>query len=260
VRHAFIPLLEKKEPLAVRHLAAVADNARTITELVRPIINKWINKHVVFTDETRFIVKKQGFSGRNTAAEALVSVFKDKHIGFDSGHVDALFKNQTRKSGTFLLPGGWRYTCGKNAVEFYNKENPVKSTDFCVDLASNGTTECQAKNCKLIIKQYKDRPAQNLSFSDPATAWLDVDTLAGRLVFRSWKQGERFWPYGGRGCVDLNAFLKNQGMRREERLAAGVVAEKNGEIVWIPGLRICHRKRVIAATGGVIKISCKPLG
>jgi tRNA(Ile)-lysidine synthase len=76
VRHSFIPLLEKKDPSAVRHLAAVSDNARAITGLVRPIINKWVNKHVVFTDETRFFVKKTGFSDELTAAEALVSVLR----------------------------------------------------------------------------------------------------------------------------------------------------------------------------------------
>jgi hypothetical protein len=213
----------------------------------------------VFTDETRFIVKKSGFSGRNAAAEALVSVFKDRSIGFDSGHVNALFKNQARTRGTFLLPGGWRYTCGKDAVEFYNKENTGKSSDFYHELTSNGALKCPERNCKIIIRRYKGRPVRILSFSDPTTAWLDSGAVSGQLVFRSWKKGERFWPFGGRGYLDLNTFLKKQGMRREERLAAGVVAEKNGEIVWIPGQRICHRARVTAATGGVIKISCKPL-
>jgi tRNA(Ile)-lysidine synthase len=260
VRHAMIPLLEKKEPLAVRHLAAVADNARAITELVRPIINKWIDKYVVFIDDTRFFVKKTGFNNTTAASEALVSVFRDKNIGFDACHVDSLLKNQTRTQGTFLLPGGWRYVCGKEAVEFFNKENAGKESYFCYDLLSNGATKCPEKKCTLIIKRYKSRPARNLSFSDPMTAWLDAGAIPGQLVFRSWKQGERFWPYGARGYEDLNEFLKKQGIRQEDRLATGVVSEKHGEIVWIPGLRVGHLKRITAATGAVIKISCKPLG
>lgn len=259
VRHALIPLLEKKEPMAMRHLAAVADNARAITEIMRPIINKWINKNVVSIDTTRFFVKKTGFLDTATAAEALVSVFRDKNIGFDSRHVDSLLKNQTRIHGTFLLPGGWRYACKKDAVEFFNKQNIGKHSGFYYDLLSHSATKCQEKNCKLIIKRYKGWLAQKLSFSDSMTAWLDAGTLAGKLVFRSWKQGEKFWPYGGRGNEDLNEFLKKQGICREERLATGVVAEKDGEIVWIPGLRIAHRVRITAATRAVIKISCKPL-
>jgi tRNA(Ile)-lysidine synthase len=259
VRHKLIPLLEKKEPLAVRHLAAIADNARAVAELFRPIINKWINKNVVSIGTMRFFVKKTGFSDATAAAEAIASVFRDKNIGFDSCHVESLLKNQSRKSGTFLLPGGWRYACRKDTVEFFREDNAGKPGDFYVDLRSNGTTKCAEKNCEIVYKKFKTRSGK-ISFSDSATAWLDSGACAGQLVFRSWKQGERFWPYGGRGYVDLNAFLKNQGMRREERLVAGVVAEKSGEIVWIPGLRICHRKRVTAATGGVIKISCKPLG
>jgi tRNA(Ile)-lysidine synthase len=258
VRHKFIPLLEKKEPLAVRHLAAIADNARAITELVRPLINKWIDKHVVFKDETRFFVKKTGFMDTTTAAEALVSVLRDKNIGFDSCHVESLLKNQSRKSGTFLLPGGWRYACRKDTVEFFREENAVKRGDFYIDLRSNGTTKCAEKNGEIVVKKFNTRPGK-ISFSDPTTAWLDAGTCAGKLVFRSWKQGERFWPYGGRGYTDLNEFLKKQGIDREERLAAGVVAEKDGDIVWVPGQRIAHRARITAATRAVIKISCKPL-
>jgi tRNA(Ile)-lysidine synthase len=260
VRHKLIPLLEKKEPLAVRHLAAIADNARAISELVRPIINKWINKNVVLIDTTRFFVKKTGFADATTAAEALVSVFRDKNIGFDSCHVGYLLRNQTRKHGTFLLPGGWRYVCKKDTVEFFNKENAGKPDDFYHDLMSNGVTKCPEKNCNLIIRKYKSRPARNLSFSDPMTAWLDAGAIVGQLVFRSWKLGERFWPYGTRGYEDLNEFLKKQGICQEDRLATGVVSEKHGEIVWIPGLRVSHRKRITAATGAIIKISCKPLG
>jgi tRNA(Ile)-lysidine synthetase-like protein len=144
-------------------------------------------------------------------------------------------------------------------VEFFNKQNIGKHSGFYYDLLSHSATKCQEKNCKLIIKRYKGWLAQKLSFSDSMTAWLDAGTLAGKLVFRSWKQGEKFWPYGGRGNEDLNEFLKKQGICREERLATGVVAEKDGEIVWIPGLRIAHRVRITAATRAVIKISCKPL-
>jgi tRNA(Ile)-lysidine synthase len=260
VRHNFIPLLEKKEPGALTYLGSIADNARTISEIIHPIINKWVNKNVVSIDTTRFLVKKTGFSDEVTAAEALVSVLREKKIGFDSCHVDSLLINQTRKSGTFLLPGGWRYVCKKDAVEFFNKETAGKRGDFYYDLISNGATKCPEKNCTLIIKRYKSRPARTLSFSDSMTAWLDAGAIAGQLVFRSWKHGERFWPYGARGYEDLNVFLKKQGIRQEDRLATGVVAEKHGEIVWIPGLRVSHRKRITAATGAVIKISCKPIG
>ena len=260
VRHKFIPLLEKKEPEALRYLGSIADNARTITEIIHPIINKWVNKNVVSVDTTRFLVKKTGFKDETIAAEALVSVFRDRGIGFDSKHVHEIVRNQSRRSGIFLLPRGWRYACGKNAVEFYNKENTGKQSDFYYGLLSNGATKCPEKNCNLIIKQYKSRPSRNLSFSDSMTAWLDAGAIVGQLVFRSWKQGERFWPYGARGYEDLNEFLKKQGIRQEDRLATGVVAEKHGEIVWIPGLRVSHPKKITAATAAVIKISCKPIG
>jgi hypothetical protein len=145
-------------------------------------------------------------------------------------------------------------------VEFFSKGNTGNPSDFYHDLVSNGTTKCPERNCKLIIKKYKGKPTRKLSFSDSMTAWLDAGTLSDQFVFRSWKQGEKFWPYGGRGYADLNEFLKKQGVCREDRISIGVVAEKDGEIVWIPGLRICHRARITDATGAVIKISCKPLG
>jgi len=260
VRHKFIPLLGKKGPGALERLCSIAENARAITEIIRPLINKWISKHVFSRGATRFLVKKAGFKDETIGAEALATFLRDKKIRFDSVHLDDIVKHQFRSNGVFLLPGGWRYKCGENELDFFQKESSGKSDDFHVELKTNGTTRCRGKNCKFVISRHQIKPERKISFSDPMTAWLDADALTKNLVFRSWKKGEKFWPFGGRKFVDVNEFLKKQGIRMQERHSTGVMAEKAGEIVWIPGQRIGHRFRITPSTRKAVKISCKPAG
>ena len=65
VRHKVVPLLERRDPAAVQHLAAAAANAQTADRIMAPVLNKWINDNVVFSGKDRFLVKRAGLAGES---------------------------------------------------------------------------------------------------------------------------------------------------------------------------------------------------
>jgi tRNA(Ile)-lysidine synthase len=88
-------------------------------------------------------------------------------------------------------------------------------------------------------------------------AFLDADMVRDGLAFRPAEPHEKFWPYGAKGYVGLNEFLKKQKFAKHERTGAGIVGCSSGEIAWIVGLRIGHRFRITPKTKDILKISCK---
>jgi tRNA(Ile)-lysidine synthase len=254
VRHAALPLLEEKEQGATAHIAALADDAQSIAGIVRPIINKWIDDNVVFTDSCRFRVKKEGLFAEVVAAEAVAFVLRQKRIGFDRRHIAKVIDCREKANGVFLLPGGWKYRCTRDALEFFSGPGEEEVNKFRIRLRVPGATISKERKCRFAAVRFR-RKDERLAFSDPATAFLDAGKCRGSLEFRPIEKGDRFWPYGAKGYVDCNMFLKKQGIETAERVKTGVVAAKGGEIVWIVGVRTSHKYRITSETSSVLKIS-----
>jgi hypothetical protein len=141
---------------------------------------------------------------------------------------------------------------------FYKGENKERESSFSHVLTIGATTTCKKENRNFRVEKYKREKRGVLSFSDPMIAFLDAEKIKGPLVFRSFDEHEKFWPYGAKGPSKVNDFLKKQKHSKFERMLTGVVSEKKGEILWIAGLRIGHQFRITPQTREILKISCKP--
>ncbi len=78
--------------------------------------------------------------------------------------------------------------------------------------------------------------------------WVDLDPIAGPLLVRSARPGDRFAPLGLDGrSQPLADFFRGRGVPRADRPAVPIVADTEG-IIWVAGHRIAHRVRRTAAT------------
>lgn len=76
---------------------------------------------------------------------------------------------------------------------------------------------------------------------EPFVATLDADKVVTPLVLRRVQQGDRFKPYGMKGCSKLiSDYLTDKKIDMDERQGQCVVCDSNGEIIWLPGHRISH--------------------
>ncbi len=92
------------------------------------------------------------------------------------------------------------------------------------------------------------------SNTDPWTAYLDAQALAGKLVLRPRRAGDRFCPQGmGGHSVSLGAFLINLKVPRAWRDRLPLL-EADGTITWVCGYRIAEPAAVGHATRRVARL------
>ncbi|MGB7567522.1 MAG: tRNA lysidine(34) synthetase TilS [Chitinivibrionales bacterium] len=267
IRSEVLPAIVAKSPDAVNRIARTADHARTAWNALRPIIDAWTESNVTRENKGRYAVSKSGLVGTAIAEEAIAEFFRDKEIPFERRHITALFSNASRTNGTFLLPGGWRYSCAGDIVEFFkgnnslkartpNKNGPVERFEIAVP----GTTVCE--NEKLLFEVIKFETTDKTAFSfskDNWTVYLNAALITGPMVFRSIRPDDIFRPLGSDGFRNVAMFLKKRKIPGNGPAGKGVVVNKNDEIIWLPGIRISHFFRLTSQTKAVVKISCKSI-
>jgi tRNA(Ile)-lysidine synthase len=257
VRHELLPLLVKKQPSAVKHLASIASHSQTLTAALSLAVNKWIDSNVVKKGSSCFFVKKAGLADTALGGEAIASLLRDHKIRFDQAHVESVLRSRARRSGTFLLPDAWRFDVGKDSLEFYRGTKPEKARGFSCRLPLSGTVRCRDAGAIFTVERLAGDPGKKISFRNPMVAHVDARLVKRPLTFRRVKKGDVFRPYGEKGQREVIGFLKKQKIPRAEREKTGVIAMRNGQILWVVGLRVDHRFRITETTKEILKISCK---
>jgi tRNA(Ile)-lysidine synthase len=82
---------------------------------------------------------------------------------------------------------------------------------------------------------------------DPNVAYLDAAVVTGAMVWRVWREGERFVPFGMQDSVLVADLLTNARIPSSMRMFARVVADDVG-ILWLCGIRQAERTRITAST------------
>ena len=90
--------------------------------------------------------------------------------------------------------------------------------------------------------------ARALSNKDPFRVWLDAEKVAGTLLIRTRRKGDRFSPLGMEGhSMGVTDFMINEKIPRQTRSQWPLITS-HGSVIWIPGHRLAHAVRITAAT------------
>ena len=256
VRHRTIPALAAGEPQLREQLLRIARSAGAAWQLLSIAINKWIEANVMVENE-RFEICTSEFDHFPFIHDAVAQVLRQRRISFERHHVEAIVHHAIRKNGVFLLPGGWRYRCRPERIEFYQgiAGKKADSSQWRHEVTLDSSLTCTAagviiENC--VLPAIAGKP---LRYSDNnMTVFLDAGACENSLEFRCLKREDVFQPLGCDQKRNAKEFLKK---RKKSDWVAGVVAKRNGEIVWIPGVEIGHAFRVTSHTSAILKFSCK---
>jgi tRNA(Ile)-lysidine synthase len=82
-------------------------------------------------------------------------------------------------------------------------------------------------------------------------AVLDYNKTGPRLLVRSWRPGDRFFPLGMGSPKKLQDFFVDEKVPRVQRQRIPLVLSGE-DIIWVVGYRIDHRYRVTPATREVL--------
>ncbi len=113
----------------------------------------------------------------------------------------------------------------------------------------------EAKGCGLAFRM---EPAGKSTITgERNVAHLDLKTLAFPLTWRTWKDGDYFFPLGMSGRKKVSDFLVDQKTPLH-RKAAVTVVESAGKIVWVVGMRISEHAKITGSTTEILVITHQP--
>jgi tRNA(Ile)-lysidine synthase len=279
VRLKLLPALLNSAQIDAMILPKIAQAARSTWESLVGVLNNWSDLNVVSRGIDQFAIKKCGLIDFPFADEAIAEVLRTKGIRFDTCHIHDLITNLKREDGFFLLPGGWYYRFRRELIEFsrHAGERIIADVDayrvgdnrtlrpgtdsvpypFRYDLIPGGTVTCENANVSIEMTHAPFESGRTPSFdNDNLNVMLDADRIRGPMELRTVMPDDVFQPLGCGQPRKVKEYLKKLKIDFKVR---GIVAEKNGNVLWIPGVQISHLYRVTQQTTAVLKFSCKPL-
>ncbi|HEY6399714.1 MAG TPA: tRNA lysidine(34) synthetase TilS, partial [Solirubrobacteraceae bacterium] len=103
---------------------------------------------------------------------------------------------------------------------------------------------------------YEVRCEEGAIVAEPGV--LDRGALAGELLVRAWRPGDRMSPVGLLGSKSLQDLFTAKRVPRRERGAVAVV-ESGGEIAWVAGVATSERFKVTAETQAAVRLSARAI-
>ncbi len=182
------------------------------------------------------------------------------HREFGWEHVEAVRRAVAEESGPAGLPGGVRLTRAADgfAVEPERVSvPPPRLSGQAVPLIVPGATRLPG-GWRVVAEVRERRPSDSPERMAPWTAMLDAEVIGRHLSVRGRQPGDRLRPLGmaGRHKLVQDLFVDHRVPRAERD--GWPLAVANGEIIWVPGLRLAEPARVRSTTRRLLILTVHP--
>jgi tRNA(Ile)-lysidine synthase len=120
----------------------------------------------------------------------------------------------------------------------------------------------QTNNSSAFHLQVEELPTGTVptakDFLNKSQAFVDADSIKGKLTLRPMRQGDRFRPYGMKqGSKLLSDFLTDRKVSLLDKQAQLVATDTaTNAIIWVVGREIDHRYRITPTTKRILRLFC----
>jgi tRNA(Ile)-lysidine synthase len=245
VRRELIPLLQARyNPALVQTLNRTAQILQAEDSLLEELAQQALQTVVCEQSPAKIVLAAPSLVNYHIAVQRRIvrMLFEAQGQGpFDFDPLEALLALARQPaSGLRALGAGWRMQRAADLLILRRGQLPPAEEK----VQCPGQTPIPARNCTLVAKVL---PAAHFSgLKEGLGAWraaLDADQLAGPLLLRSPRPGDRFEPLGLQGRKKLSDFLidrKWPRILRDELL----LLTCGDQLAWVAGLEIGHPFRV----------------
>jgi tRNA(Ile)-lysidine synthase len=269
LRHELLPLLETYNPNVRARLCHTADVVAADYELVAQQREQAWGDTVRDERETSVVFDREAWRALPVALQRAVLRRAVYHLRMSLRDVDFIHVEDARLLGLngetgvqATLPAGLVLTVGYDTLTVGDEddvspppEGPLLGGDGPLAVQVPGTTSLPQSDWVLRVELLEEWDLRQVASNpDPWTAYLDADALAGPVVLRPRRRGDRFQPQGMEGhSVKLSAFLVNRKFPRAWRDHVPLLAV--GEtILWVCGQRVGEGAAVEAETQRVARV------
>lgn len=242
-RHQLIPSVQKVFPQVEDNLLHNIERFKKINALYQLMVTELKEKICEKrANEIRIPIKKLE---KYLDTSLIFDIIKD--YGFGEKQVPEVKKLLKSESGRFIENDSFQLIRHGNWLIIAQK------TPFADIIAI-------AKDNEMIrfsggILEFKSlHPGKLKMESDQNTALLDSKNIEYPLVLRKWKTGDYFYPLGMTKKKKLSRFFIDNKLSRNVKENTWII-ESGKKIIWVVGMRIDERLKIVPTTREVLKIS-----
>ncbi len=239
IRHQVIPKLKEINPSLENLFSESMEKIAGAVEWMELGIRHWREKFETKKGE-QILLSKEGFGKFEKAESALWNLIKGYGFNFDQCH--QIIKSIHGQPGKKFSSSSHNLVIDRDHLILSKNEAELGET-----LIQYDQTEATLGHYKLTIERKEKMDLIN----DPNLVVLDANKITFPLRWRKWKPGDSFHPLGMNHKKKLSDFLIDQKISVAEKETITVL-ESADEIVWVVGLRMDDRYKVIEATQSTV--------
>ena len=242
-RNELMPAIKKAYPQVEENLLANIDRFKKTNFIYKDAVAE-LKKEICeqYTSEVRIPVLKL-MKYQHTSI--IFEIIKD--YGFGEKQVEEVIKLAEAESGKFIE--NEHYQIIKNRKWFVIAPKASNTDTIAIE-------EGEEKLCFAGGQlEFKSIPIEKFNLQKKeGIAQLDAKHIEFPLLIRKWKQGDYFYPLGMRKKKKLARFFIDQKLPKNQKENTWVL-ESNKKIIWIVGMRIDDRFKVVDSTKQVLSIN-----
>ncbi len=256
LRHELIPDLRRSLGSQLdASLFALSRTARAVTGICEAQANRILSARSVQIDDWRTDLDLRGLEAADEPfIEQVLRTIHERLCGQSpaTSWLERAIKLCGQATGQ-RLEASSPLLCERNrkGLILLNREHQGSSPDQASELNFDdiptrfGTTEWHIRVQDRLEPPLSPSPAE----AGPERALIDLATAPGPWFLRSRRPGDRFWPLGQCGDVDLRRFLQSRHVARFDRDRLPLVVDQRDRILWIPGVEVADFARIQVGTG-----------
>lgn len=232
VRNIILPAVESQFPDARERLCASIANLADDMSLLDEAINEW-SARFVSADNTIDIDEVK----RNSRVPESLMYRLLEPYGFNREQTDSITKGE--RSGARYISHEFEAVVSRGVVRL------------------SRISECDNLTPEIVMETMDVRGFT--PFHDVTTATFDMAILDGNPTWevRKWREGDRMKPFGMKGRSKKLSDIFNDAKVDDKTKHSPIVVTRDGEIVWVAGIRQCDLYRVDDSTRKIVKLSLK---
>ncbi|MEH7074858.1 tRNA lysidine(34) synthetase TilS [Neobacillus drentensis] len=237
-RKVVIPFLKKENPLAHEHFQRFSEEITSDEMFLQELTIQQMNTVITKKEESKITVDLKRFLEvplplqRRGIQLILNYLYKEKPASLSALHIDQIFFiiQHPQPSGQLDFPNGLKVTRSYYSLSFHFQS--IEVTSYLFEMTEPGVINLP--NGGKISSSYV---TGKTSIAGVNTALFSVSSVKWPIIIRSRRSGDRMTLKGMEGSKKLKAIFIDQKVPVQERNMWPILTDKEGCILWLPGLK-----------------------
>lgn len=243
-RNEIIPAISKVYPQVKDNLNDNIERFKEMEKLYKLSVSD-IKKKLIKQKRAEWHIPVMQLMGYHSRA-LIFEIFAE--FGFTEKQIDEVIKLASSESGRYIDSPVFGYRIIKHRHWFI--VSPVQSAASGIIIIEKENREVVFAEGQLKIEYTNKRqPA-----AGNRIACLDAGEISFPLILRKWKTGDYFYPLGMKKKKKIARFLIDLKLSKSDKEKVWVI-ESNKRIIWIVGLRLDERFKIMEKTKEVLQLS-----